>query len=506
MKNVNPSISVLTIIICLVFANSNIQAQKYDNKWMMGYQYAPSTPFPALDFMFGNPDTIGFYGLFPFFGTNTSICNAQGLLQFYSNGVFISNKFDAPLANADSFNIDDITTYSVSHPFDQSAITLPQPGSNHEYLIFHIGGKYIQPQYIPQELRMSKIDMNLQGGAGEMTIKKQVILSDDLTYMSLNAVKHGNGRDWWVVIGEFNSSNFYSVLVTPNGIDTIITSGNLAPVNREPLRGESSFSPDGNLFALTATSLGQTIGDNDLMLYNFDRCSGHFTFRDSLSYPSIADSSFLGCAFSPNSRFLYITTPHDLHQFDLTVASLIAGRKQIATYNASIDPYPLFFNKMQLGPDNKIYMVSYNGSRYLNVINNPDQSDTICNFVQNQLRLVSYHSGSIPTFPHFRLGAATGSGCDTLSTGIQESLQQPGELKGHYLNGNIYLEIPEATSSTGSLEVRNADGRLIRKELVPPQTGQWPYTLQNIYPSDGLYVLSLISGGKRWICKLMVIR
>ena len=82
------STSLFILLLCTAFTSS---AQKYDNKWMMGYQYSAWQAYPALDFMFGQPDTIGYYGYFPMFGTSTSICNAQGLLQFYTNGVFIAN-------------------------------------------------------------------------------------------------------------------------------------------------------------------------------------------------------------------------------------------------------------------------------------------------------------------------------------------------------------------------------------------------------------------------------
>ncbi|MBK8416982.1 MAG: hypothetical protein IPL22_22185 [Bacteroidetes bacterium] len=49
----------------------------------------------------------------------------------------------------------------------------------------------------PLKFSYSVVDMNANGGTGEMTVKDQTIISDTVLYYSLQAVKHGNGRDWW---------------------------------------------------------------------------------------------------------------------------------------------------------------------------------------------------------------------------------------------------------------------------------------------------------------------
>ena len=482
------STSLFILLLCTAFTSS---AQKYDNKWMMGYQYSAWQAYPALDFMFGQPDTIGYYGYFPMFGTSTSICNAQGLLQFYTNGVFVANKFDAPLFNADTFNMDDITNGAISLNIEQCALILPQPGSSTEYLIFHIGGAIAGNNLLPLEFRLSKIYMSLQGGAGAMTVKKQVVINDTLTYRTLNAVKHGNGRDWWVVIGENESRKFYSVLVTPTGIDTIIKSGNVVSIRNGLIRGQSNFSPDGNFFAYTSSDLGQPVAKNKVILYDFDRCNGTLSFKDSIIYTPIIDSAVLGCAFSPNSRYLYISTSYDLYQYDLLAAPLDSGKKHLGTFDGFTDPFPNYFYRMQLAPDNKIYMVCWGGSRFLHVINDPDQPDTNCNFVQHQLQLISYHGSSIPSFPYYRLGAAAGSGCDTLTVGLETENNILPEMKSYYSNNSLFIQLGKAQSQQLPYGIFSSNGQLVQNGILPANQGTEYKVDLNIGLSDGIYLLHL---------------
>lgn len=480
MRSIGNFLKFFGIIFILCTTLIKVQAQKHDNKWMMGYQYAPWQAFPALDFYFGAPDTIGYYGFFPMFGTCNSICNSQGLLQFYTNGIKVANKYDAPLLNADTFNIDPFTANSSSLQIDQLAITLPLPGSTNEYLIFHIGA--ILPPgtnfLFPNNLRMSKVDMTLQGGAGEMVVKRQIIINDTLTYRTLNAVKHGNGRDWWVVIGKSGSDKFYSVLVTPNGIDTIIQSGNGATFSLGgPIRGQSTFSPDGSLFAFTSSNLATPIAENKLVIYNFDRCTGEFDFRDSMVFDTSQDSAIFGCAFSPNSRYIYTNTWYDLYQIDLL--SLPFNRKFIASFDGFTDPFLNVFYRMQFGPDNKIYMTTWGSSRYLHVINYPNQPDTLCNFVQHQLKVISPIGSTLPQFPYFRLGAALGSGCDTLTVGILENNTKTLEMQSHFENGNLHINFNQTLNGEINYSIYNVSGQILH------------YSSKQMYNDDRFSVSSL---------------
>jgi hypothetical protein len=63
-------------------------------------------------------------------------------------------------------------------------------------------------------LYYSIIDMNLNGGNGGITTAKNVFLKDSLWTGNINAVRHGNGRDWWLIAGKILSDTIYTWLVT----------------------------------------------------------------------------------------------------------------------------------------------------------------------------------------------------------------------------------------------------------------------------------------------------
>lgn len=57
------------------------------------------------------------------------------------------------------------------------------------------------------------IDMNANAGRGKVVKKNQVLLPGNLTHPA--ACKHGNGRDWWVMIAERGKPIYHTWLITP---------------------------------------------------------------------------------------------------------------------------------------------------------------------------------------------------------------------------------------------------------------------------------------------------
>lgn len=63
--------------------------------------------------------------------------------------------------------------------------------------------------------------MSLDGGLGGIVPGKKDLIAyyDTLIYGRLTAVKHGIGRDWWVIDHKSNTNIYNKLLVTP---DTMI--------------------------------------------------------------------------------------------------------------------------------------------------------------------------------------------------------------------------------------------------------------------------------------------
>src|SRR5690606_24981443 len=115
-----------------------------------------------------------------------------------------------------------------------------------------------------------------------------------------------------------------------------------------------------------------------------------------------------GVAFSPNSRYLYISSDNMLYQFDMNADSLMAKQTLVGVYDSfgwgqgGSNP-PTSFYQLMLAPDGEIYMTTGNGTRYLHIIHKPNETGLACDFEQRGLELSTSHSFSPPNFPHFRL-------------------------------------------------------------------------------------------------------
>lgn len=59
--------------------------------------------------------------------------------------------------------------------------------------------------------------MNLNGGLGSVISKNYILINDSMNVGKIAACKHGNGRDWWIVIHRVNTNRFFKFLLTPYG-------------------------------------------------------------------------------------------------------------------------------------------------------------------------------------------------------------------------------------------------------------------------------------------------
>lgn len=444
----------------VIFINTTI-AQQNDNVWLIGYQYGMGSPIPALDFTYGFPDTTALYAPFDMMAANSSICDSAGNLLLYTNGIQLANKYHQLLDNSADFNLDSIVSqFGLTNyfPYTQSVIIIPFPGHSGEYYIFHVSGRNFQNlnQIQPVRLAYSIVNMNLNGGQGRMISKNQTVINDTILYSTLQAVKHANGRDWWIVVHEYNSNKFYAALLTPNGIQNIVSSGG-GPEIPSGFMGQSCFSPDGGRYAIANRD------SNQLFIYTFDRCIGTFMYDTIIRHNySTQGVNFMGCSFSAYNRYLYASDLHSLYQYDLYSTDIVASEKLIASFDGIGDPGVTYIVYHCMGPDNKIYINTGNAAQHLHVINAPDQPDTNCNFVQRQQKIINFQS-SLPTFPNYRLGSLISSACDSLTNGLVTEEDNKGVLRvwPNPSNGIFNFVFTKSIDQILQIEIRNVYGQIV---------------------------------------------
>jgi hypothetical protein len=250
-------------------------AQKHDAYWLFGAgnNGSQSTIFNfnvspmQKDSIFRN---MGMYR------SCVSMSDSMGNLLFYTNSIFINNSQHLPMENGDSLNPGDLADEfkPYGYPLTGGSIAIPHPNQANKYYLFHQSmTRALGVQNFVEHLYYTLIDMNANGGLGRVVLKNQILASDSLGGGQLQAVKHGNNRDWWLVQTMGNCNGYYVFLVAGDSI--VLHSqqyiGEPTRVVGFEVWGQAVFSPDGTKYA-------RYDGWNDLEIFDFDRCTGYFSY------------------------------------------------------------------------------------------------------------------------------------------------------------------------------------------------------------------------------------
>ena len=473
---------LFAVTILALCCNFNVNAQGYNNLWLMGYEnYAP-LPWGAtnIDFISGSPSI--------YFEPNramelqvtvVNVTDSSGSLLFYTNGAWIANRNNQMMANGDSINPSSFTNnyYQQGMRLVGSHIALKAPGNDSLYYLIH------QTIDNPSAFRGYKcyysiINMNLDSSKGEVVDKNHIFLVDTIR-PQMAVTKHANGRDWWIVIPKADKSSYYIYILTPSGLfynskQTIGT--------RTISAGQAVFSRDGSLYASYDTY-------TDLEVFDFDRCSGIFS---NPRHVAINDSMVgFGVSISPNNRFIYASSVKYVYQFDVLN---LQNYLTVATWDSFYSPGPPFatlFLTQELMQDNKIYINTGNSTDYLHVIEYPDSLGIACQVNQHSLHLPTYNASSTPYYPNYFLGPVVGSVCDSLTVGISENAVKSAELKikPNPCHDDVWINYHFPNNKDGWLEIYNSIGKLVDKRRLYWSTTQLLLHLNNL--QAGMYIVKV---------------
>lgn len=310
------------------------------------------------------------------------------------------------------------------YSFDQGSLFLPKPGSDSLYYLFHL--KEEDGGSISRHLLHSVVDASANGGLGRVVFKNEFLRQDTFSGM-ISACRHANGRDWWVVVQENHrqftlppleaKGKYHFYLFDPYGIHYQGEQRINRLFSYNSWIGQSCFSPDGTRYAMGNY-------DNGVNLFDFDRCTGELSNPRHLEFSRDTVGS-MGLAFSPNSRFLYVTTGLWILQYDMEADDVAASKLAVAYYDGAWAPLPTTFYHLALAPDGKIYGTASFGAYALHIIHQPDQLGVGCQVEQHGLLIPTNHKYTTPNFPHYRLYDVPGSVCDSL--GVDAPVVGAGE-------------------------------------------------------------------------------
>ncbi len=439
-------------------------------------------------------------------GSCSSISNSLGQLLFYycydPNSILTGQN---PYNNGGIYSKDHQIMQNgdtiITGAWYSEGVIIPNPNAFNEYYLFTIGvtGNY--------GLYYSTIDIDQNNGLGAVT-QKNIQLNSMKADDGLTAVKHGNGRDWWVFFRKASlstsaSNTFYKYLITPSGITGPDTQsiGALTYINSY----RYFFSNDGS-------KLG-CVGYRGLIeTYDFNRCTGILSNNRTIRQDLLTGQLPGGWSgeFSNDKSKLYVSDhgiDSYLLQFNLLDSFPLSTVDTIAHLN-----YPQYTGGMlKLAPDNKIYWscawingssfsypyadTSYNVyNTYLSVINKPDSLGGSCDF-----QPYSFYLGGgrtyvgLPNNPNYDLGPLAGSICDTLSVGLNEIPVYKNNLAVYYDAGwqMAFVNAKGLKGKNAVLKLFNLNGQLITS-LKGNSSGEYftaDVNMQGL--TNGMYIFQL---------------
>ncbi len=362
----------LYIIIILFFSCANSFAQQ-NNRWYFG-RYA------GLNFNPGSQPvpTVLSDGALSTNEGSASICDYNGDLLFYSNGVTVYNRNHQVMLNGDNLrgNVSSV----------QACIIVPVPGNDN---LFYLFATDAVENNFANGYTYSIIDMSRDNGNGEVVTKNTLLWSSCTERMV--AARHANGKDVWVITNDNNSNVFRSWLIDCSGLQAspvVSTTGIVMNQHFVTNTGMLKVSPDGKQVCQTHFPESDVVGftPNFCQLFDFDNATGILSNPKTIGFP---DSRLVSCEFSGDSKLLYLTCPdgRTIEQVESTLipaAAIIASRITISTGTAR-------YYGIQLAPDGKIYLAEISNS--LGAVNRPEIKGIGCDFRETQVVLspgVSY--------------------------------------------------------------------------------------------------------------------
>lgn len=317
----------------------------------------------------------------------TSMCDAEGMLLFYTDGVQVWDRDHAQMPEGFGLNGNASAT--------QSALVVPFPDDDHRYYLF------TAPSAAGMDggwsgLAWSVVDMAANNGSGDVVLKNQV-LSPSITE-KLTATRHANGVDVWVLCHRWNSDAYLAYLVTCQGIEGPVESaagrwmgpdGNMAPMQAIDCM---QFDPAGTRLAAT---WGRTLADGttvvaQLDILPFDNATGIVGDGVAITHDAPnADRWPYGVCFSPGGTLLYVSQYGVVNgafharilQYDVTVPDPATTESQVAEHPSKQ------YGSLQKAPDGTIYVARLGGVNFLSRIMLPDLPGAACTVVEQAVDL-----------------------------------------------------------------------------------------------------------------------
>lgn len=397
------------ICISLFCVQSLCIAQTPPNSiWFGGYHFpAKDVPDSIYHLIWNTGDPIITKNTSPysFEATMAAVNDSEGNLLFYTNGCMIANANHDIIPGGDGLNpgvIHNEVCQEVGYIAEQGTVFLQLPGATSTWVLIHMGisrDTLIPARYGP--LYYTLVQKN--NGTYSVISKNNILLDGYLE--RITCLRHGNGRDWWILIPEMGTNTYHSFLLQPNGIKKVNTQSIGPSISIQAGRtgfGQSAFSPDGRFYGRYNRRFGP-------IFFDFDRCTG------LLSNPvHVKPKEYLfgggGLVFGKDSAWALLDVQKKLYK--------IYFKSSNPEYIEVAQTNPIWgttFSEMVWSPlYDYIIMRPVSMENYYHTIQ-PFKWGVNVQFKNKYIPLGQNCSRTLPVDVNYQLGAFKGSACDTIT-------------------------------------------------------------------------------------------
>jgi hypothetical protein len=425
-----------------------------------------------------------FYSAAAFADKNTGellfACNGWRLIN--GNGNIVSHKlwFDFMPHPQDS---PDTTKVNVT----AGPLFLPHPGdSTKAYLFYGQSENYfLQNELFSADRFYTYALLNIP--TKSLISKNNILLNDTSSISDMQACRHANGRDWWLIKPDIWSNKYFIGLLTPQGIEMNNITLPGVPSDLR-VNTSSKFNIQGTKYIHYNGGLSRVIHE-----FDFDRCTGtlsNFVLHDISDSISPLDNRLARMTISPDGSKFYIVRNtsqsaglvQGFFQVDLSTDSM----RLISRYGAC--PQMMPNGKKMLFPETE-YFANNDYIIKVSEIENPNAhfNDLIIHHFKytnpNAMLTVAPNN-----FAYMRLGADTLSICDSLSVITKRTkAQEPSGLVVFPNPASNVLHIEQQEQEQVQYKLINYYGQTVQQwqSAEPKQT----LYFNNNHLSDGFYLL-----------------
>jgi len=404
------------------------------------------------------------------FYSSASYADKNGNILFASNGWRLINSYGEVLSYKlwhDDINWPGGSPDTTLVDLTRGPLFLPDPSDSNRVYLFY--GEYVTNQPM-QTLGFANLDVRfcyalLDVPTQSLISKDHIILNDTTSLSDMVALRHGNGRDWWIYKPSKKSNQYYRGLLSVNGLSDFELYTVPDMLGREQAYSMTHFTKDGSIMAHFST-----YQEKYCQRFDVDRCTGNLSNpRETDLNPMFRPAEIGNFILSPDGSKIYgyrldysdSTYIPGSHQYDFITDSL--------TYlapNATSFISPNFSKIYFYGRFVDSLGVS---TRYLGVVEDPDSLGLNCHMnkvkhiVQNGVIMLA-----APNFANYRLGPLTGSLCDTIVS-IGASIERNQIELSVFPNPSqdkLHVKLKNLKQSKAQLYLFNAIGKQVYSSSI----------------------------------------